>query len=72
LKQLGEQIDRSVSIELALVQSRLDQADVLGVRDPDAARAIRRAVIELYQDKDWAAPVVQRAKKALGGQKDER
>jgi hypothetical protein len=66
LKQLGEQIDRSTPIELGLLQSRLDMADGLSARDPDAARAMRRAVIELYQDKDWAAPVVQRAKKAMG------
>jgi hypothetical protein len=49
-----------------VLQSRLDRADELSVRDPDAARAMRRAVIELYQDKDWAAPAVQRAKKAMG------
>ena len=66
LKQLGEQIDRSTPIELGVLQSRLDTADELSARDPDAARAMRRAVIELYQDKDWAVPAVQRAKKALG------
>jgi serine/threonine-protein kinase len=43
LKQLGEQIDRSTSTELTSIQSRLDQADALSVRDPDAARAMRRA-----------------------------
>jgi hypothetical protein len=29
-------------------------------------------VIELYQDKNWAAPAVERAKKALARQRDER
>ena len=65
LKQLDEQIDRSTSTDLPSIQSRLDQADEISARDPDAARAMRRALIELYQDKDWAAPAVQRAKKAL-------
>ena len=65
LKQLDEQIDRSTSADLPSIQTRLDQADELAARDPDAARAIRRAVIELYRDKDWAAPAVQRARKAL-------
>ena len=72
LKQLSEQMDRSVSTELALIQSRLDRADGLSTTDPDAARSIRRAVIELYQDKEWATPAVQRARKALGGQRDEK
>ena len=72
LKQLGEQIDRSTAIELAWIQSRLDQADEISAREPAAARAMRRAVIELYQDKDWAAPVVQRAKKALPGEGKEK
>jgi serine/threonine-protein kinase len=66
LKQINDQIDHSVPTQLALIQSRLDRADGLNATDPQAARAIRRAVIELYQDKDWAAPAVRRAKKALG------
>jgi hypothetical protein len=71
LKQLGEQIDRSTSSDLPSIQARLDRADELSSGDPEAARAMRRAVIEIYQNKDWAAPVVQRAKKALGGQGEE-
>ena len=34
-------------------------------RDPEAARQIRQAVVQLYGEKPWAAPLVERAKTGL-------
>jgi serine/threonine-protein kinase len=44
---------------------RLDHADALQATEPDTARQIRQAVIQLYREKPWAAEFVERAKKAL-------
>ncbi len=44
---------------------RLDYADQIESSDPATARQIRQAVIQLYREKPWAAPLTERAKKAL-------
>lgn len=47
------------------VEWRLGEADRLEATDPDAARAIREAVVTLYGNKAWAKPLVERAQQAL-------
>ena len=71
LKQLGEQIDRSTLTDLASIQSRLDRADGLApairtLRAPSPSRD--RAL----PGQKLGTPAVQRAKKALARQRDER
>ncbi|MBN2473792.1 MAG: protein kinase [Pirellulales bacterium] len=65
LASLREQLDPEMAQHLALVQSRLRVADELRQSEPQRARAMYRAVIELYQDKPWAADAVRRARQAL-------
>ena len=65
LNQLQEQLDRRKAQQLDLLRDRLDHAQRIGPTDPDRARSIYRAVIELYQDKPWAAQPVGRAREKL-------
>jgi hypothetical protein len=44
---------------------RLDYADEIETLDPETAQKIRHAVVILYGSKPWAAPWVERARKAL-------
>ena len=48
---------------LAKLKTRLDDADNLQAENPERAAEIRRGLIELYQDRPWAAEYVERAKK---------
>jgi hypothetical protein len=50
---------------LGLVLGRLDKADEVAATDPERARRMREAVIELYEGKPWAAKAVRRARQAL-------
>lgn len=66
LQRLREECDARAPDQLALILSRLDQADRLADTDSKAAGAMRQAVVELYGDKPWAAEAVARARRALG------
>jgi hypothetical protein len=68
LGRLRRQVAQQAQEDLRVLASRLNQADDLARTDPAAARAIRRAVVELYGDKPWAAEAVRRAETALAGQ----
>ncbi len=68
LKEAAEKIEQSTADHLALVRERLDRADELAASEPARARSIRKAVIELYREKPWAAEVVGRAQKALAAE----
>lgn len=72
LKQLRLQRQSATSDHLALLLERLDYADEISSTDKDRARQIRRAVIELYQHKPWAAEAVQRAQESLDVQAGSR
>jgi eukaryotic-like serine/threonine-protein kinase len=61
LAQLQTQIEERARYDLQILQGRLDAANALESTDPAAARAMREAIIKLYSDKPWAAPVVERA-----------
>ena len=65
LRQLERDISQSSADHLPLIQSRLDRADSIADADPDAARLIREAVVELYGQKPWAEEAVSRAQEAL-------
>ncbi len=61
LGQLQAQIEERARYDVQVLQGRLDAADALENSNPAAARAMREAIIKLYGDKPWAAPVVERA-----------
>lgn len=69
LKELKEKVGRSAADHLTLLAERLDRADTVASSEPDRARAIRKAVVELYQEKPWAAEAVRRARQALSAEK---
>jgi eukaryotic-like serine/threonine-protein kinase len=68
LERLRKQVAQQAHEDSKLLNNRLNHADDLARTDPPAARAIRRAVVELYADKPWAAEAVRRAESALAGQ----
>jgi serine/threonine-protein kinase len=49
---------------------RLNHADEIEDGEGETAREIREGVIALYAEKSWAAPIVERARKALAEAKD--
>lgn len=65
LAQLRRELDPAVADLRAMVEDRLDRADRLRQAEPDRARAMYRAVLELYGEKPWAAAAVDRARNAL-------
>jgi serine/threonine-protein kinase len=65
IAQLQEQLQRSSPDHLALILDRLDKADALEPADPQRARAMRQAVLVLYDGKPWASEALQRAKKTM-------
>jgi serine/threonine-protein kinase len=65
LGQLQADVDKHAVQQLKLLRERLGTAAALRPRDPEAARAMYRAVVELYGDKPWAADAVRRAREAL-------
>ena len=68
LRQLQLQIKQSAGDRLALIRTRLDRARQIADSDPDKARAIREAVVELYGGKAWAQDIVRQARQALAGE----
>ncbi len=63
---LSTQTEQRATNELQLLRERMNAADQIELSDPQAARAIREAVVKLYADKPWAAEAVERAQAALG------
>jgi serine/threonine-protein kinase len=62
---LRQQVEADAPHHLALLRDRLDRADRLRATQPAQAEAVYRAVIELYQNRPWAAEAVRRARSAL-------
>jgi hypothetical protein len=67
LEKLNDQVRDFAAESLALLESRLDAAEELRQRDPQAARKVWEGIVELYREKPWAAPAVKRAQQALQG-----
>ncbi len=69
---LQNRIGKYVAEGRKLVESRLEKAEEIAAENPTAARKIYQGIIELYDDKPWAAELVGRAKTALGTSPDPR
>jgi hypothetical protein len=67
-----KEIADAAAEQLPLLESRLDRAESLKEDEPERAKAMYRAIIELYGDHPWAASAVKRAQSALneGGNSD--
>jgi serine/threonine-protein kinase len=65
IKDIEKEREAHAEEQLPQLQSRLDRADETKADDPKHAEAMYRAVLELYADKSWAAPAIERAKAAL-------
>jgi eukaryotic-like serine/threonine-protein kinase len=65
LAQLREDVKKRSGEQLSLLEDRLNAADALRKSEPEQAKAMYRAVVELYSGKSWAAEAVHRARKAL-------
>ena len=65
LAELHKEVDERAKAQLGPLEERLTSADELRESDPERARAMYRAVVELYGDKPWAAEPVRRARQAL-------
>jgi serine/threonine-protein kinase len=72
LAQVQKEIADAAAEQLPLLESRLDRAESLKEDEPERAKAMYRAIIELYGDHPWAASAVKRAQSALneGGNSD--
>ncbi len=55
---------------LDMIEDRLDHAEQLFQEDPERARAMFRAVVELYDAKPWAVDAVRQAREALAKEKE--
>ncbi len=65
LTQLREEVKKRSAEQISLLQDRLNAADAVRKSEPEQARAMYQAVVELYRDKPWAADTVRHARKAL-------
>ena len=65
LAQLRDEVEKRSAEQLSLLQNRLNVADALRQTEPEQAKAMYRAVMELYSDKPWAADAVNHARKGL-------
>jgi serine/threonine-protein kinase len=65
LMRLEEQLQEQRAEVLATLRARLARADELRTSDPEAARRIYGAAIELFGERAWAAAEIQRVREAL-------
>jgi serine/threonine-protein kinase len=65
LERLRDQVERQAPRQIELVEKRLTQAESLWASEPERARAICAAVVELFSEKPWAAELVARARRDL-------
>ncbi|MCL2303942.1 MAG: serine/threonine protein kinase [Planctomycetaceae bacterium] len=68
LAAIQSQLSPQVEDQKDFLRNRLDKAAEINEVLPEQADAIRRGIIEIYQDKPWAAPFVERAKEEVCGQ----
>ena len=64
------QLSLQVEDQKEFLQNRLDKAAEIEGEFPEQADRIRRGIIEIYQEKPWATPYVERAKEEVGRQTD--
>jgi len=65
LQRLQQELQEQVAGVVQVLEERLRRAEQLDTSRPEAARAIRQAIVQLYEEKPWAASVVARAKADL-------
>ena len=65
LGQIEQRIDQAAQATLPAIEHQLDRAEELSKTDPEAARQVRKAVVDLYAGKPWASELVRRAEAAL-------
>lgn len=66
LKKLERDIASVRESQLEKLRSRLEEARELEKNHPERADTIRKAIVELYEDRSWAAEIVEEAKKESG------
>jgi DNA-directed RNA polymerase subunit F len=64
LHELQANVKQYAEEHLQLLDRQLDHADKIEAVDPDGARKIREAVIELYSGKHWAQDAIDRARRS--------
>jgi len=64
-ERLERRVGKSIEDSRILVTGRLDKADALAASDPNTARRMYEGVLALYQNKPWAADLVERAHAGL-------
>jgi hypothetical protein len=64
LHELQENVKQYAAEHLQQLDRQLDHADRIEAADPEGARKIREAVVELYSGKHWAQDAVDRARRA--------
>ncbi len=62
---MSKEVKELAASQLGLLEQRLKAADELATSDPEGARKMYRAVVELFAGKPWAADAVRRAREAL-------
>jgi len=65
LETLESQLSDRQRRDLPILKKRLQDASEFDATDPNRAREIRAALIDLYHDKPWAADIVQQARSEL-------
>jgi eukaryotic-like serine/threonine-protein kinase len=64
LETLDKEMQRAAADHVAVLEKRFQEVETLRQTDPEKARVLFEAIIELYGTKPWAAHVVERARKA--------
>jgi len=62
---LEERVDALTAERRALIEDRLQHAAKIEATNPQEARRIRQAIVDLYEDEPWAAAAVAKAKNEL-------
>jgi serine/threonine-protein kinase len=65
LAQLRMQLAEDAALHLGFLEERLQTAEELSTTQPEEARRIYEAIIELYGEKPWASEPVTRARESL-------
>lgn len=65
LELLGTAVEQLAAEQLETLAERIATAEAVRDSDPEKAKRICRAIIDLYSDKSWAEDVVARAKQLL-------
>ena len=66
IAELDESLRATIAAEKEQVAGRLAAADALEATDPAAADKIRRGIVTLYGDREWAAEMIEQARAKLG------